>query len=127
MVKEPIQIIGQELIVGIGCVGQQDYSPIVFGELNWTSAQLQNAIARRIVEKGYGCRTDIIPGGAIPLWDSLFEGNVQVLMEAWLPNYNQWWEKGLSEGSIIPLGNSLDENWQSAFVVPKYVVTLEVL
>ena len=44
------------------------------------------------------------------------------MMEAWLPNYNPWWEKGLAEGSIIPLGKSLDDNWQSTFVVPTYLV-----
>ena len=44
------------------------------------------------------------------------------MMEAWLPNYNPWWEAGLEEGSIIPLGKSLDGNWQSTFVVPTYVV-----
>ena len=44
------------------------------------------------------------------------------MMEAWLPNYDPQWEKGLAEGSIIPLGNSLDDNWQSTFVVPTYVL-----
>ena len=32
---------------------------IVFSDLNWTSAQIQNRIAQYIVEKGYGYPTDV--------------------------------------------------------------------
>ena len=95
--------------------------PIVFADLNWDSAQIQNAISRFIIEHGFGYPTDAIFGGPIPLWKSIFEGNIHVLMEALLPNYQSEWEKGLEEGSIIPLGKSLDDNWQSGFVIPTYV------
>ena len=43
-------------------------------------------------------------------------------MEAWLPNYKMWWDLGLEKNLIIPLGKSLDDNWQSGFVVPAYMV-----
>ena len=94
---------------------------VMFAGPNWDSVKLQNAIARFIIENGYECETDALPGRSIPLWESLVDGKVHVMMEAWLPNYNPWWEKGLAGGSIIPLGKSLDDNWQSTFVVPTYV------
>jgi len=96
--------------------------PIVFADLNWTSAQVQNAIARFIVEHGYGCTTEAIFGPPEPLWESLVGGNIHVLMESWLPNHKPWWDPAILEASVIPLGKSLDDNWQSAFVVPTYVV-----
>ena len=96
--------------------------PIIFAGLDWQSAKLQNSIARFIIEEGYGCRTDVISGGAKPLWKAQFKGSVQVLMEAWLPNYGPWWDRGVEQGLIIPLGKSLDDNWQSGFVVPAYMV-----
>ncbi|MCZ0938339.1 MAG: hypothetical protein OXJ55_06865, partial [Caldilineaceae bacterium] len=33
---------------------------IIFSDLNWTSAQIQNRIAQYIVEKGYGYSTDVV-------------------------------------------------------------------
>ena len=36
---------------------------IVFSDLNWTSAQVQNRIAQFIVEHGYGYPTDTVFGG----------------------------------------------------------------
>ena len=95
---------------------------IKFADLNWKSAQLQNAIARKIIEEGYGHTTSAVFGSIPRLWDSLFDGSIHVMMEVWLPNYQRWWDEGLRDGSVIPLGKSLDENWQSSFVVPTYLV-----
>ena len=95
---------------------------IVFADLNWPSAQLQNAIARRIIEDGYEYPTDAIEGGTIPLQVGLLNGDIQVNMEVWLPNQQDFWDNALADGAIIPVGKSLDDNWQSAFVVPTYLV-----
>ena len=95
---------------------------IVFADLNWDSAQIQNAIARFIVEKGYGYPTDAIFGATVPLWPGLLGGDIDVSMEIWLPNQKDVWEPALARGEVIPVGKSLDDNWQTAYVVPTYVV-----
>ena len=98
---------------------------IIFANLNWDSARVQNAIARFIVEKGYGYPTDAIPeqpGQADDVWKSLLTGSIKVDMEVWLPNLREEWETALENGSVIPLGKSLDLTWQSAFVVPTYMI-----
>jgi glycine betaine/proline transport system substrate-binding protein len=94
---------------------------IVFADLNWDSAQIQNAIARYIVENGYGYPTEAIFGGTIPLFVGLLGGDIDVSMEIWLPNQNDVWEPALAAGQVIPVGKSLDDNWQSAYVVPTYL------
>lgn len=95
---------------------------IIFADLDWDSAQQQNAVARYIVENGYGYPTDAIFGGSIPLWTGLLNNDIQVFMEIWLPNIQELWDKALADGAVIPVGKSLDDNWQSAFVVPTYVI-----
>ena len=95
---------------------------IIFADLDWDSAQIQNAIARRIVEDGYGYPTDAIFGETVPLWQELVRGHIDVTMEIWLPNQQEVWGPALAKGEVVPLGKSLDDNWQSAYVVPTYVV-----
>lgn len=98
---------------------------IIFANLNWDTARMQNAIARFIVENGYGYPTDTIPdlpGGAGDVWKSLVNGNINVYLELWLPNLREEWELALETGSVIPLGKSLDVTWQSGFVVPTYMI-----
>ena len=94
---------------------------IVFSDLNWASAQVQNRIAQYIVEKGYGYSTDVVLGSTLPLFQGLREGDTHVTMEIWLPNQGEAWYKALDAGEVIELGESLGTDWQSAFVIPAYL------
>ena len=122
LTPEEIEQIVQDAMMAGAMMMEGPKEVIVFADLNWDSAQIQNAIARYIVENGYGYPTDAKFGGSIPLWQGLLGGDVDVFMEAWLPNIQDLWDAALADGSIIPVGKSLDDNWQSAFVVPTYLV-----
>jgi hypothetical protein len=57
---------------------------IIFANLNWDTAGMQNAIARFIVENGYGYPTDSIPDlpdRADDVWKSLVNGSINVCLE----------------------------------------------
>ncbi len=94
---------------------------IVFSDLNWESARLQNRIAMFIIEHGYGYPVDQISGDTLVLWDNLLDGDSLVTMEVWLPNQQEAWDQAIFDGSVLPLGKSLDANWQG-FVVPTYML-----
>ena len=94
---------------------------IVFSDLNWTSAQVQNRIAQYIVEHGYGYPTDVIPGGTLPLFQGLKQADTHVTMEIWLPNQSIGWGEAVELGEVVSVGKSLVGDWQSTFVIPKYV------
>ena len=94
---------------------------IVFSDLSWTSAQVQNRIAQYIVEKGYGYPTEAMFGDTLPLFLGLRKGDTNVTMEIWLPNQDAAWQEALAEGEVVPVGKSLGKDWQSTFVVPAYM------
>ena len=94
---------------------------IIFGDLNWSSALLQNRIAQYIVEHGYGYPTDVKFGATLPLFQGLQNGDTDVAMEIWLPNQNEAWNKAREEGAVLSVGQSLGKDWQSAFVIPAYL------
>ena len=94
---------------------------IVFSDLNWSSAQLQNRIAQYLVEKGYGYPTDVVFGATLPLFQGLRNGDTHVTMEIWLPNQDEAWNEAQAAGEVYPVGLSLGKDWQSAFVIPRYL------
>ena len=94
---------------------------IVFSDLNWTSAQLQNRVAQYIVEEGYDYPTEVVFGSTLPLFQGLRRGDTHVTMEIWLPNQDEAWMDALAEGEVVSVGKSLGEDWQSAFVIPAYL------
>ncbi len=95
--------------------------PIVFSDLNWTSAQVQNRIAQYIVELGYGYPTGVVFGATLPLFQGLRAGDTHVTMEIWLPNQDEAWAEAQSMGQVVAIGESLGKDWQSAFVIPAYL------
>lgn len=60
--------------------------PMVFAGLDWDSAQFHNEVARYILEEGYGCRTDAIPGSTMSMLAAMARGDVDVTMEIWKAN-----------------------------------------
>ena len=94
---------------------------IVFSDLNWTSAQVQNRVAQYIVEHGYGYPTDLVFGGTLPLFEGLRKGDTHVTMEIWLPNQEIGWNEALEQGTVVSVGTSLVGDWQSTFVIPSYI------
>jgi glycine betaine/proline transport system substrate-binding protein len=94
---------------------------ITFATLDWSSAQIQSALAQYIVKHGYGYPVGERAGSTIPLFQGLLGGDIDVTLEIWLPNQNNVWLPALDEGAVIPVGNSLNEQWQSAFVIPTYL------
>ncbi len=94
---------------------------IIFGDLNWASALLQNRIAQYIVEHGYGYPTDVKFGATLPLFQGLQNGDTHVTMEIWLPNQDEAWNKAREDGAVLSVGKSLGSDWQSAFVIPAYL------
>ena len=94
---------------------------IVFGGLDWVSAQVQNGVARYIVEHGYGYPTSQIEGSTVPLFQGLRKGDIDITMEIWLPNQNEYWNEAVKAGEVIPVGKSLEDNWQSTFLIPGYL------
>ena len=116
VIKEVTKIVEVEVEVPEGPKRE-----IVFGGLNWDSALVQNGIARYIVEHGYGHKTSQVEGATVPLFQGLRKGDIDITMEIWLPNQNVVWNEAVKAGEVIPVGKSLEDNWQSTFLIPAYV------
>ncbi len=123
VVEKPVtvteKVVETVVVVQEAMMGPKE--TIVFSDLNWTSAQVQNRIAQYIVENGYGYPTDVVLGATLPNFQGLQKGDIHVAMEIWLPNQSLGWEKALEIGDVASVGTSLVGDWQSTFVIPKYI------
>ncbi len=95
--------------------------PVMFAGLDWDSARLHVAIARHILEHGYGCRTDSLPVTTLPAVAGLVRGDLDVSMEIWKQNIPEAWAKGLAAGKVVELGVNFPDAVQGWFV-PRYLV-----
>lgn len=95
--------------------------PVVFADLDWDSNRLHTAIARYIIEQGYGCATDSIPGSTIPLLTGLTRGDVDVTMEIWTNNLPEVWAKALADNKVVELSVNFPDAVQGWYV-PRYLL-----
>ena len=94
---------------------------IVFGGLDYGSAAFHTAVARTILEEGYECETDAIPGTTLVLNQGMARGDVDVLMEIWTANTAQAFLDAEAEGKVRRLGTTYPDA-QEGWYVPRYVV-----
>lgn len=97
--------------------------PVVFAGLDWDSVAFHNAVARRIVEDGFGCKTDVIPGSTIPLVQGLAQGDVDIAMEIWKDAVTEVWQRALKRGQVVELGINFPDAVQGWYV-PRYVADM---
>ena len=94
--------------------------PVVFANLDWDSNTFHMEVAKRIVEAGYGCKTDHHSGSTLPMFQGMVRGDIDVTMETWLSNVAEVFDKAVADGKIVPLGVNFEGNM--AWYVPRYVV-----
>lgn len=93
--------------------------PIVFAGLNWDSGEFITAVLRRLVEGGYGCRTETIPGNSITLEQAVADDDVQIFAEEWVGRGDVW-KRAAALGKVRGVGHPFlgaEEGWY----VPDYV------
>jgi len=92
--------------------------PVTFAGQNWESNLVLVEIERFIVEKGYGCTTEVIPVEAIMALMALESGDLDVISEVWTNSLQESWHKAVATGRVQRLGDLFTgrESW----LIPRY-------
>ncbi len=110
------------LLPGCGEAEPEGKPTIKLSDLNWGSAHFQSEMAKIIIEEGYGYPVELIEGGTIAVFTGVRTGDVDVMLEGWLPGQQAMYDTAMAAGDIELLGILNNDNWQSMFVVPTYVI-----
>ena len=89
--------------------------------LDYDSAAFHAAVATAIVERGYGCKVERVPGAIAPLVNGLARGDVDIVMEIWMANPVEAWSKAAEAGRVTPLGTTFPDATEGWYV-PRYLV-----
>lgn len=93
---------------------------VTFGNPQWDSVLIHNAVAGYIAESGFGYTWDEVPGSTVVTFEGLMAGDVDVYMETWsgnLPTY----QEDLDADRFQELSINFDDNKQGIYV-PRYVI-----
>lgn len=91
-----------------------------FAGLNWESGALLTAVMRDVVERGYGCKTDAMPGNSVAMEVALSKNDIQVFAEEWIGR-SDIWNDAAKAGKVVGAGHVIKGAAEGWFV-PEYVV-----
>jgi glycine betaine/proline transport system substrate-binding protein len=94
--------------------------PVKFAGLNWESGMLLTDVMQIVLEKGYDCKTDSLPGNSITMENALSSNDIQVFAEEWVGR-SEVWNKAEKAGKVVGVGAPVVgaiEGWY----VPRYVI-----
>lgn len=96
---------------------------VTISDMNWASATLIAYVDKFILEHGYGCEAEIVPGDTMPTGTSMVEkGEPDIAPEFWTNNFVEALAKGIEEKRLKVLGDALSDGGEEGFWVPKYLV-----
>ena len=96
---------------------------VTIADMNWSSAELIANVDRFILEHGYGCQAELVPGDTMPTGTSMIEkGEPDIAPELWSNSFKDALEKGVAEKRLRIAGKSLADGGEEGFWVPQYLV-----
>ncbi len=98
-----------------------DCGDVSITEMDWASAAVVTAVAKFIMEQGYGCSVQVVPSSTVPALTSLAEtGEPDILTEVWA-NSTPAYEGLLADGKLVELGHVLSDGGVEAWWIPAYL------
>lgn len=90
-------------------------------EMNWASSQIVTAVAKFIMEQGYGCKVKTVPSATVTAVASMAETNKpDIATEVWV-NSAAAYPPLVKAGKVITLTNVLSDGGEENWWVPKYL------
>lgn len=94
--------------------------PVKFAGLNWESGMLLTDVMQYVLQKGYDCKTDALPGNSITMEQAVGTNDIQIFAEEWIGR-SEVWNKAEKAGKAVSVGAPIVgavEGWY----VPRYVI-----
>ncbi len=106
-----------------GAAHASNCGSVTIADMNWSSATLISHLDQFILEKGFGCETELVPGDTMPTGTSMIEkGEPDIAPELWSSSFPDAIKKGIAEKRLRVAGPALSEGGVEGFWVPQYMV-----
>ncbi len=101
----------------------EECGAVSIADMNWSSASLMANVDRFILEHGYGCEAELVPGDTMPTGTSMIEkGEPDIAPELWSNSMKDALDRGVAEKRLRYAGKSLSDGGEEGFWVPEYLV-----
>lgn len=95
--------------------------PVKFAEMGWDSAKFMTEVIRYVLEKGYGCKTELTPATNAIALQAVSTGDLNVMVEYWAGRTPAF-ESAARDGRVKIVGSLVNGGSVEGYYVPEYVI-----
>jgi glycine betaine/proline transport system substrate-binding protein len=111
------------LVAGMTTTAKAECGNITVANMNWQSGELLANVDKFVLEQGFGCKVDFVPGDTVPTITSMVEkGEPDIAGEAWVDLVPEIVKRGTEEGRIVQIGQALSDGGVQGWYIPKFIV-----
>jgi glycine betaine/proline transport system substrate-binding protein len=95
---------------------------VTVANMNWPSAEVLAWLDKIILEAGYGCEVELVPGDTTPTLTSMIEkSEPDVAPEAWINSFRTQLDAANKEGRLFYASEALPDGGVEGWWIPKYL------
>jgi glycine betaine/proline transport system substrate-binding protein len=99
-----------------------DCGAVSIAEMNWASAGIAANLDKIILEQGFGCTVQLVPGDTLPTFTSMNErGQPDLAPEFWINSVRTTLDKAVAEGRMVVGAEILSDGAVEGWWIPKFL------
>ncbi|SJZ73173.1 ABC transporter substrate-binding protein [Consotaella salsifontis] len=109
-------------LTGAAAADDSACGKITIANMSWASAEVMGEIDRFILEHGFGCDAELVPGDTMPTFTSMTEkGEPDVAPEMFVNQFREQIDAAVKDGRIEYAAKVLSDGSQEGFWIPQYI------
>ncbi|KRB60341.1 ABC transporter substrate-binding protein [Rhizobium sp. Root708] len=122
-----MRILGASIALAVGLFAAatafaEDCGNVSIAEMKWGSAGIAANIDKIILEAGYGCKVEIVPGDTMPTFTAMNEtGQPDVASELWINAVRIEFDDAVKQGRLLQGAEILSEGAVEGWWIPKFI------
>jgi glycine betaine/proline transport system substrate-binding protein len=105
-----------------GTASAQECGTVTIANMNWQSAEVLAHIDQIILNEGYGCDAELVPGDTMPTFTSMDEKSEPDLApELWVNSLRVPLDEAVADGRLMIAAEALADGGVEGWWIPKYL------
>ena len=94
---------------------------VTIADMNWASAEFAAYVDKIILEEGYGCEVELVPGDTMPTSTSMMEkGEPDIAPELWVNAVKTALDRAVAESRLVYAAEILKDGGEEGWWIPEY-------
>lgn len=111
------------LLLSLGAQAESSCGKVSIADMNWSSATIIAHLDQFILEHGYGCDAQLVPGATMPTMQSMLDNNTpDIAPELWSRSVQTLLDEGVADKRLRVAGQALLDGGEEGFWLPQYLL-----